>query len=777
MGSMKRLKNMKRLKYLSHIAVGVAVIGLGLLPAAAMALSVGPIRVMSNLNQSLVADISLRNFEDLDETQIKIALAENIYFTKAGVYKASWLNDLYFEVVKNPDDTGFIQLRTKNPIKDPVVDILINIAWPSGKMIRQYTVLLDPSDVSSSPVANSSTYSNTHSKKHEQAVAQNAGVSSQIDFGHRYGPVKSQDSLWQIAHKMVANSPYTAAQGILAIYEKNVDAFYQQNMNKLKEGAVLYLPEAFEVAQITASEAGDKIAASPQIAVSQAQKISAQDTQTNHAATIVAMQPLRDSKPLKILSPTDSNELVKKKSSDFSQLEELSVKNTQAIQQKLALLEEALDTAQRKNEQMLVQNSVLEDNNKKLVDAIHSQKNVLNNTKEETKQKIEPNVIATVKPDVVKPDTVKSNQVATVEPASSIPVAPVTPISINPDPQSSHWVLYLLMILGAASAGGYWIWRKKQLDIAMNQEHQAYPPLDGHKVEPHKTEAGIVNYGLDFDMDEALSAVDIPEENQITPESVASKQLNAKFDYEGVKQKFQEDLEKAELMIAYEKYDDAEKILGDILAKAPNHWLALLRLLELYVVTENNQKFYHWQQNISDELASIVPNIWSKIKFLDEKLAQDSLVEDNHHSNSSEFCEEIESQENNEQETNEEESEKQPLEFVVDENIELAPEPESEPDLNLELDLELDLDLESMPEQIPESVVLAPKQVIGLEQNLSRLENLAALTENNSSIELAKAFVLAGETKSAKNLLTHLLEQTSEADEKKVIEQLLVEID
>jgi len=405
----------------------------------------------------------------------------------------------------------------------------------------------------------------------------------------------------------------------------------------------------------------------------------------------------------------------------------------------------------------------------------------LDNAKEKTNQKIEPNAIAAVKPDVVKPDvvksdTVKSNQVAAVEPASSIPVVPVTPISINPDSQSSNWVLYLLMILGAASAGGYWFWRKKQLDVAMNQEHQAYPPLDEHKAESQKTDAGIVNYGLDFDMDEALSAVDIPEENQVAPESVVSKQLNAKFDYEGVKQKFQEDLEKAELMIAYEKYDDAEKILGDILAKAPNHWLALLRLLELYVVTENNQQFYHWQQNISDELASIVPNIWSKIKFLDEKLAQDSLVEDNHHADSSEFCDEIESQENNEQEKNEEESEKQPLEFVVDKNIELAPEPESEPDLNLELDLELDLDLESMPEQIPESVS-APKQVIGLEQNLSRLENLAALTENNSSIELAKAFVLAGETKSAKNLLTHLLEQTSEADEKRVIEQLLVEID
>jgi len=814
MDSFKNLKLIKPLKSLSRIARGTAIVGFGLLPAAAMALSVGPIRVMSNLNQSLIANIPLSHFNDLDETQIKISVAENIYFTKAGVQKSTWLNDLKFNIVKNPDDTGFIELRTKNPVKDPVVDVLINISWPSGKMIRQYTVFLDPSDVSHTPIANPRTYSspNIKSKPYAQTSVKNSDTPpSQIGFGHRYGPIKADDSLWQIAHKMVANSPYTAAQGVLAIYEKNVGAFYQNNMNKLKEGAVLYLPESFEVAQITAREAGDKIAASPQIAASYAQKVFEQD---NNTGTTVAMQTLRDSKPLKILSPTDLNESVKKKSSDFSPLEELSAEKTQAIQQKLALLEEALDTAQRKNEQIQAQNNILEDNHKRLVDAIHNQNKVLMNQQDKIEtQKSDSSAVATA-PDIkmepkvghstaaVKSDTVDSateqlNKRAAVAPTKPAP-PPIAPININNNnstSQTGSWILYFLAFLGVVGVGGYWFWRKRQLNMANHHAKDAYAS-DESKIEKNKADANrIVNYGLDFDMDEALSAMVLPEDNEVVIDHSANEQLNAKFDYEGVKQKFQKDLEEAELMIAYEKYDDAEKVLSSILTKAPNHWLALLRLLELYVVTQNHEKFYHWQQTITDEMKHIAPDTWSKVKFLNEKLAQDRLVE-SELPNNAEFEEDIEHQKNNEQEANEDEPEKPPLEFIIENNkalesgeseeLEKSEESElehglesmqeQEYDLEQEQEVEHILDLNSAADSILKDST-GQEQTIDLEQKLSDLKNLAALIESNSSIELAKAFVLAGENKSAKHLLKHLLEQTSEADEKLVIEQLLVEID
>tara|TARA_R110002110_G_scaffold166602_2_gene367266 strand:- start:13732 stop:16089 length:2358 start_codon:yes stop_codon:yes gene_type:complete len=779
------------LKYFSRCLsplIRCAVAGLALLPAAAMALSVGPIQVMSNLNQALIADISLSNFGDLDETQIKINLAENIYFTKAGVYKASWLSDLNFVVIKNPDDTGVLQLRTKNPIKDPVVDLLINIAWPSGKMIRQYTVLLDPSRVAVGPAQVNMGATKLSVQNHLSQPT------SQIGFGQKYGPVTSEDNLWTIAHKMVAPTTYTAAQGVLAIYEKNLDAFQEQNMNKLKEGAILYLPEKFEVAQVSASEAGDKIVSAPKTVLPQSTNTS---VQANSSPEAVSSQPLRDSKPLKILSPTDLEELAKKKPSDFTQLESSSVNNSQIIQQKLALLEEELDTFKRRNELIHEKNILLQQNNDKLTDAIvvkdseldllkeniHEQKSVqVNNAvQQDVSQSMAPNATAITNSKIQQP-TQEQNTASPTNPVTNNQLAPVTTES---SPNSSQWLFYILGILGLACAGGVWIWRKKKENANRFQQTERPETLSEIQPKPIGAQAGssAMNYGLDFDMDEALSTMDIAEDQAETSET--NEHLNAKFEYEATKQKYQETLENAELMIAYEKYADAEAILTTILAEAPKHWLALLRLLELYVVTKDNHQFYHWQKTVPEYLASIAPEVWSKIKFLDEKLQQDNLGDTELDSGTDSSIPNDESIEIDNAEK--EERAEQPAETLEFELNDLTKEAASESDeqwlstetkADSEQVLEFVLDKKES-EQAPGKEQTAPqqKQEVSLEQRLSQLENLAALTQDSHSIELAKAFVLAGEVGSAKNLLIHLLNQSSEIDQKQAIEQLLVEID
>ncbi len=113
------------------------------LPIHAQALGLGDITVNSALNQKLDARINVLSAipEDAEVLIIKLASAEA--FANAGMDRPQVLNTLKF---KTGVDAGtvFIAVTSPKPVRDPSLNLLLDVDWPKGPLIRQYSILLEP---------------------------------------------------------------------------------------------------------------------------------------------------------------------------------------------------------------------------------------------------------------------------------------------------------------------------------------------------------------------------------------------------------------------------------------------------------------------------------------------------------------------------------------------------------------------------------------------------------------------------------------------------------
>jgi len=113
-----------------------------LAPALSYALGLGEISTNSALNQPLDADIQLVSAAgEVDDVIVK--LAPNAVFNQAGITRSGLLDELAFEPV-DVDGEAVIKVTSKAPIQEPFINFIIEVSWPKGKLLREYTVLLDP---------------------------------------------------------------------------------------------------------------------------------------------------------------------------------------------------------------------------------------------------------------------------------------------------------------------------------------------------------------------------------------------------------------------------------------------------------------------------------------------------------------------------------------------------------------------------------------------------------------------------------------------------------
>ena len=108
------------------------------------ALGLGDAKVNSNLNQPLVAEIELVNTGGLTDAEILPGLATREEFLKAGIDRVYFLSDIRFEVQRNESGEPKVVLTTKKPVREPFINFLVEVIWPSGRLLREYALLIDP---------------------------------------------------------------------------------------------------------------------------------------------------------------------------------------------------------------------------------------------------------------------------------------------------------------------------------------------------------------------------------------------------------------------------------------------------------------------------------------------------------------------------------------------------------------------------------------------------------------------------------------------------------
>lgn len=111
---------------------------------AAHALSLGDIEVYSALNQPLEAEILLTSVRPGETEGMLVRLASEEAFAQAGIDRPFYLTKLEFQLAAKPDGTPYILVTTDNAVREPFLSFLVDVDWPRGHLVREYTVLLDP---------------------------------------------------------------------------------------------------------------------------------------------------------------------------------------------------------------------------------------------------------------------------------------------------------------------------------------------------------------------------------------------------------------------------------------------------------------------------------------------------------------------------------------------------------------------------------------------------------------------------------------------------------
>src|SRR5690606_37486862 len=110
----------------------------------AHALGLGEISLQSALNQPLVAEIELLEINGLGAGEIMASLASAGVSQRAGVDRPFFLIDLCFTPLVTALGTSVIRISSSKPVREPYLNFLVEVYWPSGRALREYTVLLDP---------------------------------------------------------------------------------------------------------------------------------------------------------------------------------------------------------------------------------------------------------------------------------------------------------------------------------------------------------------------------------------------------------------------------------------------------------------------------------------------------------------------------------------------------------------------------------------------------------------------------------------------------------
>lgn len=250
---------MKRL-----LANSLMLVGGVTLSSQLLALGLGELNLKSALNQPLQAEIELIDASGLTHWEIKPSLASAADFERAGVDRLFFFSNMTFRVEENR-----ILVSSREPVTEPFLNFLVEVNWPAGRMLREYTVLLDPptfdepqfQPLVSTPVTATLTESSV-SARPAPVAAPVASANAWLDDPAKPGTYKVQkdDTLWEIALQTRPDSRVSVQQMMLAIQQENPNAFIGGNINRLKTHQVLSIPDAQTVQRLSQNQALAEVA-------------------------------------------------------------------------------------------------------------------------------------------------------------------------------------------------------------------------------------------------------------------------------------------------------------------------------------------------------------------------------------------------------------------------------------------------------------------------------------------------------------------------------------
>ncbi len=266
---------------------GSLILALGLtISLNAQALTLGRLSVLSFLGQPLVAEIEVPEISPEESNSLRVGIANAEAFKSAGLDYSATVAELTVTGKRRADGRAILEVRGNQPVTAPFVDLVLEITWNAGRMLRDYTVLLDPpatpnqaltvpaptlpmlsSSSSALPVAAGPIVATpvaeftvkTQSEESELRAKRAVPVKANPRSKERL-KTKKGDTAAAIA---AANKPEGVSldQMLVAMLRSNPQAFVDGNVNRLKAGVAIDMPTAEEASATKAREAKNNIQA------------------------------------------------------------------------------------------------------------------------------------------------------------------------------------------------------------------------------------------------------------------------------------------------------------------------------------------------------------------------------------------------------------------------------------------------------------------------------------------------------------------------------------
>lgn len=255
-------------KFKKHAAALAVASSLSLTPWIAQAAGLGKITVLSGLGQPLRAELAITASPD-ELSGMTARLAPPEVFRQAGIDYAGVPQDLHFAVEKRTGGQAIVKVSSVKPVNEPFLDFLVELDWPTGRLVREYTFLLDPPEVAVKLAPHSAAVDTRVVDTVQGGGAQSdpatimprrtaparvaAAVPKEV-ASSQTRVVKQGDTLRKIASEM-QHEGVSLEQMLVGLFRHNPEAFSGSNMNRLRAGAIISLPDQETVAAVPEAEA------------------------------------------------------------------------------------------------------------------------------------------------------------------------------------------------------------------------------------------------------------------------------------------------------------------------------------------------------------------------------------------------------------------------------------------------------------------------------------------------------------------------------------------
>jgi pilus assembly protein FimV len=653
----------------SNLTRTLAVLSL-LVPASAYPLGIGEIKLHSALNQNLDAEISLMLSAGERISDVKVSLAPPDKFDERGVPWSYFLSNISFEPSVRPDGSAVIKVRSREALKEPILDLLLQVTWPKGTSYRQFSLMVDPpaayvqpvvpvtrvpETIASAPAISAPAASETSSYVPEARPVGPDSVAMAPKPVRRvpkddivkgvYGPTRQNDTLWAIAEK--ASRPYKVSveQMMIAIYQANPEAFYKDNVNALLARVKLKIPEREAVVKLSHQEALAEYNRQREAWKNRSQPVSTEVAEAVRKSETQAERPIDNQ--LTLAAPAEAtvaekavitpgqeqnaakSEAGKSETGTGGQVNEEMQARMAALEQQLAKMQAILAI---KEQQLAALQDQLQQSSKASAVPVQPQPaepaaapvqqaqpvpvTAAQPTAAEDMAANKPAAPATAQEQPAQPPQPVS------EPAAAKPAAAKKPASRPVTAPESVEEPLPLELIGVGGAGvmallGFFWWRRRKMasEAAINTESLFSPSIIYKAPESESTfSVPVLNENTAYDV------------NPVGESSFLSEFTPSDFDAFDSDQGEIDPISEADVYLAYGRYQQAEELMRNAVASHPDRDECKLKLLEIYYASENKAGFEAFAKELLSAGKDRDTVFWEKVTEMGHEICPGSAL-------------------------------------------------------------------------------------------------------------------------------------------------------